>query len=151
MGIKKKTCIAYGIMFLFVLGVFLSLRAFPVQAQEDPEAAIDQFLQAVVQGDSPGAYELCSSGVRRGKTAETFLQSPEITSIFGGMKSWETIGVSGERSIKTVLLKLTNGQGEQKMIGVDCLKMRGSYRVRDFSTTPWVTLAWSSTPLSAVV
>ena len=139
MGIKKKTRVTYGIMFLFVLGVFLSLRAFPAQAQEDPAATVDQFLQAVAQGDSPGAYELCSSGVRRGKTAETFLGSPEITAIFGGLKSWQTIGVSGERSIKTVLVKLANGQGEQRMIGVDCLKMRGSHRVRDFATTPWVS------------
>jgi tetratricopeptide (TPR) repeat protein len=136
---EKKTRIVYGMVFLFVLGGFIGLQAPPTQAQEDPAATVEKFLEAVVQGDSPGAYELCSSGVRRGKTAENFLDSPEITSILGGVKSWETIGVSGKGSIKTVLLKLTNGDGVHRMMGMACLKMRGSYRIRDFSTTPWVT------------
>ncbi len=136
---QKKTRIFHGMMFLFVLAGLLGPPASPARAQEDAAAAAEQFLAAVLRGDSPGAYELCSSGVRRGKTAENFLQSPEITSICGGLKSWETIGVSGEGSITTVIMKLVNGKGAQKMIGIDFLKMRGSYRVRDFSTTPWVT------------
>jgi len=129
----------YGMVLLLVLVGFLVLQTPLARAQEDAAATADKFLEAVRQGDSPGAYELCSSGVRRGKSAEDFLESPEITSIFGGLKSWETIGVSGEGSIKTVLLKLTNGEGAQKMLGMASLKMRGSYRVRDFSTTPWST------------
>ena len=129
----------YGTVLLLVLAGFLVLQNPAARAQDDPAAAVEMFLEAVRQGDSPAAYELCSSGVRRGKTAEDFLESPEITSIFGGLKSWETIGVSGEGSIKTVLMKLTNGEGAQKMLGMASLKMRGSYRVRDFLTTPWVT------------
>ena len=103
---------------------------------------VDQFLQAVVQGDSPSAFELCTSAVRRGKTAEGFLESPDIATIFSGTKSWEIIRVLGEGSIKTVVVKLVNTEGQEKKfrnLGIACLKMRGSYRVRDFTITPWVT------------
>ncbi len=139
MSMEKRIRIVCGMLLIFVLAGFLGLQYPPALAQEEAAATADKFLEAVRQNDSPGAYELCSSGVRRGKTAENFLQSEEIASIFGGLKSWETIGVFGEGSIKTVLLKLTNAEGAQKMLGIDCLKMRGSYRVRDFSTTPWTT------------
>jgi tetratricopeptide (TPR) repeat protein len=139
MNMEKKTRIVHGMILLFLLAGFLVLRSPAVQAQDEPAAAADTFLEAVRRGDSPGAYELCSSGVRRGKTAENFLESPEISSIFSGMTSWETIGVSGKGSIKTVLVKLTNAEGAQRMLGMATLKMRGSYRVRDFSTTPWTT------------
>lgn len=132
-----------GILLLLALlsGFFGAQGSF---AQQENKAAVvaDQFLQAVVRGDSPSAFELCTSGLRRGKTAEGFLQSHKIATIFAGTKSWEMIGVLGEGSIKTVVLKLTNTEGEReklRALGIACLKMRGSYRVRDFSITPWVT------------
>jgi predicted Zn-dependent protease len=113
-------------------------------AQQEDKAALiaDQFLQALVQGDSPTAFELCTSRLRRGKAAKDFLESPEIATIFSGTKSWETIGVLGKGSIKTVVLRLLNIEGEKeklRALGIACLKMRDSYRVRDFSITPWVT------------
>jgi tetratricopeptide (TPR) repeat protein len=111
-------------------------------AQQDDEAAIvvDQFMKTVIQGDSPAAFELCTSGLKRGKTAEDFLSSPEIQKIFSGVREWQIQKVLGRGSIRTVVLKLVNKEGEVeslRALGVACLKMRGSYRVRDFSTTPW--------------
>ncbi len=133
------SCIFKGFLILVLLsGFFGSQRSF-AQQEDKAIAVADQFLKAVVQGDSPGAFELCSSGVRRGKSAENFLESAEIAGIFAGTKSWEIIKVLGKGSIKTVLVKLTNKESEKvRTIGVACLKMRGSYRVRNFSTTPWV-------------
>jgi tetratricopeptide (TPR) repeat protein len=129
------------LILALLMGFFGAKESF---AQQENKAALvaDQFLQAVVQGDSPSAFELCTSGLRRGKTAEDFLESPEIATIFSGTKSWEIIGVLGKGSIKTVVLKLTNTEGANekfRALGIACLKMRGSYRLRDFSITPWVT------------
>jgi tetratricopeptide (TPR) repeat protein len=110
-------------------------------AQQNNEAAtlVNQFLQAVVDGDSPSAFELCTSGVRRGKTAVGFLDSPDIVTIFSGVKSWEVIAVLGEGSIRTVLVKLANTEEKKfRNLGIACLKMGSTYRVRDFSSTPWV-------------
>ena len=133
------SCIFRGFLILGLLsGFFGSQRSF-AQQEDKATAVADQFLKTVVQGDSPGAFELCSSGVQRGKSAENFLESPEIAEIFAGTKSWEIIKVLGKGSIKTVLVKLTNRESEKvRTIGIACLKMRGSYRVRNFSTTPWV-------------
>jgi len=134
-------CIFCGFVILgLLIGFFGSQRSF-AQQENEVAAAVDQFLKAVVQGNSPGAFELCSSGVRRGKSADNFLESPEIAGIFAGTKSWEIIKVLGKGSIKTAVVKLTNRESEKEKVrtlGIACLKMRGSYRIRDFSTTPWV-------------
>lgn len=142
MGKRIGIWIFGGFLVLGILsGFFVAQRSL---AQQNNEAAevVDQFLQAVVQGDSPSAFKLCTSGVRRGKTAEDFLKSPDIATIFSSTKSWEIIRVLGEGSIKTVVLKLVNPEGEEKKfrnLGIACLKMRRSLRVRDFALTPWVT------------
>jgi len=101
----------------------------------------DQFLQAVAQRDSARAFELCSSGLRRGKAPEDFLKSPEIAPVFSGMKSWESLRVLEKGSMVTVILKLMRDEGNEKIraIGMGCLRMSGGYRVRDFSLTPWVS------------
>jgi len=135
------SCIFLGFLILLLLSGFFGSQESFAQQENKVAAVADQFLKAVVQGDSPGAFELCSSGVRRGKSAENFLDSPEITNLFSGTTSWEIISVLGKGSIKTVLVKLTNKESEKekfRTLGIACLKMRGSYRVRNFSTTPWV-------------
>lgn len=129
-------------LILALLMGFFGAKEALAQQENTAMAVADRFLQAVVQGDSPGAFELCTSGLRRGKTAEDFLDSPEIAGIFSGTKSWEIIGVLGKGSIKTVVLKLINTEGAKekfRTLGIASLKMRGSYRIRDFSITPWVT------------
>ncbi|MDH7500697.1 MAG: tetratricopeptide repeat protein [candidate division NC10 bacterium] len=113
------------------------------RAEERHEAATvaDQFLRAVREGDSAGAFELSSSALRRGKTAEDFLRSPEIATPFSGMKSWETVRVVERGSMATAVVKLAGEEGGVRVraIGIGCLKMSGGYRVRDFSLTPWVS------------
>jgi predicted Zn-dependent protease len=127
--------------------ILLLFSGFPVQessAQEDSKAAevANQFLQAVLQGDSPTAFELCSSGLQRGKTPEDFLKSPEISGVFSGMNKWEVLKVAGKGSILTVVLKLMSKRSSEESfsaLGMACLRMRDSYRVRDLSSTPWVS------------
>jgi predicted Zn-dependent protease len=129
-------------LILALLMGFFGAKEALAQQENTAMAVAERFLQAVVQGDSPSAFELCTSRLRRGKTAEDFLGSPEIAGIFSGTKSWEIIGVLGKGSIKTVVLKLINTErANEKLraLGIACLKMRGSYRLRDFSITPWVT------------
>ncbi len=131
-----------GLLVLFLVSIFLGVQGSFAQSENAALGFAEQFLRAVVQGDSPGAFELCSSGLRRGKTAEDFLKSPEIATVFSGTKSWEIIGVSGKDSIKTVVVKLANTEGgtnKFRTLGIACLNIGGSYRVRDFSVTPWVT------------
>ena len=98
-------------LILALLNSFFGAQGSYAQQENKAVAVVDRFLKAVAQGDSPSAFELCTSGLRRGKTAEGFLESPEIATIFSGTKSWEIIGVLGEGSIKTVVLKLINTEG----------------------------------------
>jgi tetratricopeptide (TPR) repeat protein len=129
------------LLLALVISFFWVQESF-AQPENAVQGFAERFLQAVLQGDSPSAFELCSSGLRRGKTAEGFLRSPEIASVFSGMKSWEILGVSGKSSIKTVVVKLTDTGGEKKKfrtLGIAFLQIEGGYRVRDFYLTPWVT------------
>ena len=131
-----------GLLILALVSIFCGVQGSFAQSESEALGFAEQFLRAVVQRDSPSAFELCSSGLRRGKTAERFLQSPEIATVFSGAKSWEIIGVSGKGSIKTVVVKLTNAEGGTnrfRTLGIACLNLGESYRVRDFSITPWVT------------
>lgn len=131
---------ACGFLLLAVFGV-LALPEAWAQAANEAAAVADQFLKAVSQGDSGRAFELCSSGLRRGKTAEDFLKSPEVAPIFSGMKSWETVRVLEKGSAVTVIAKMAGEGGSSKIraIGMGCLKMSSGYRIRDFSLTPWVS------------
>jgi tetratricopeptide (TPR) repeat protein len=134
--------IAGGLILLVLVGIFGGIEESWGQQENPVSGFVNQFLQAVVKGDSAGAFELCSSGLRRGKTAEGFLQSPEIASLFSGAKSWEIIGVSGKDSMRTAIVRLTGTEGGTKKfrtLGIVCLNLGDSYRVRDFSLTPWVT------------
>ena len=136
------SCVVSGLLILALVSLFWGLQGSFAQSENAVQEFAEQFLRAVVKGDSPGAFELCSSGLRRGKTAEGFLQSPEIASVFSGAKSWEIIGVSGKDSIKTVIVKLTNTEGgtnKFRTLGIACLYVGDNYRVRDFSITPLVT------------
>jgi tetratricopeptide (TPR) repeat protein len=131
-----------GFLILALVSIFWGVQGSFAQSENAALEFTERFLRTVVKGDSPGAFELCSSGLRRGKTAEGFLKSPEIATVFSGAKSWEIIGVSGKDSIKTVVVKLTNAEGEKnkfRTLGIACLNLGDSYRVRDFSITPWVT------------
>ena len=142
MGKRIDIWVVRACLLLALVSGFFGAQGSFAQQQNEAAAVADQFVQAVVQGNSSSAFELCTSGLRRGKTAEDFVGSPQIATIFSGTKSWGIIGVLGEGSIKTVVVKLANTEGEEKerrTIGIACLKMRGSYRVRDFSITPWVT------------
>jgi tetratricopeptide (TPR) repeat protein len=141
---RKKFCA----LFLGGLLVMLSGVGFPVgdkafaQAQDGVATVVEEFLQAVMKGDSAKAFDLCSSGLKRGKKADTFLESPEITDTFSGLKSWEILKVGGKGSIQKVVLNLKGMQGGQEMLSpllVECLKMRDSYRLRSLSPTPWVS------------
>ena len=129
---------------LSLLGIMIALSAsqkLRAESSQDASAVANQFLQAVSQGDSTRAFELCSSGLRRGKTAEDFLKSPEIADTFSGMKSWETVQVLEKGSTLTILVKLLRGEGNEGMraIGIGCLKTSGGFRIRDFSLSPWVS------------
>jgi tetratricopeptide (TPR) repeat protein len=128
-----------GFLVLVILCGFFGPGGLAGQQNDEAATLVNQFLQAVVDGDSPSAFELCTSGVRRGKTAAGFLDSPDIVTIFSGVKSWEIIAALGEGSIRTVLVKLTNTEEKKfRNLGIACLKMGSTYRVRDFSNTPWV-------------
>lgn len=130
-----------GLLILALVSIFWGVQGSFAQSEKTALEFTEQFLRALVKGDSPGAFELCSSGLRRGKTAEGFLQSPEIATVFSGTKSWEVIGVSGKDSIKTVIVKLTSSEGGAnrfRTLGIACLNLGDSYRIRDFSITPWV-------------
>ncbi len=140
----KRICVWFvgGFLIFCMLSGFFGTQGSLAQQDNKAVAVVDQFLQAVVQRDSPSAFKLCTSGVRRGKTPEGFLESPDIATIFSGTTSWEIIRVLGEGSIRTVLLKLMNTEGEEEKfrnLGIASLKMRGSFRVRDFAVTPWVS------------
>jgi tetratricopeptide (TPR) repeat protein len=141
LGMGKGTSIWAGALLFFGLltGVFGLQDSWAEQAS-DAAAVSNQFVQAVSQGDSARAFELCSSGLKRGRTAEDFLKSPEIATVFAGMKSWETVQAVEKGSTVTVLLKLTRAEGNEKIraIGIVLLKVSGGYKVRDFSLTPWV-------------
>ena len=131
-----------GLLIFALVTIFWGVQGSFAQSEKAALECSEKFLRAVVKGDSPAAFELCSSGLRRGKTPEGFLQSPEIATVFSGTKSWEIIGVSGKDSIKTVIVKLTNTEGgtnKFRTLGIACLNLGDSYRVRDFSITPWVT------------
>lgn len=131
-----------GLLIFALVSIFWGVQGSFAQSEKAAQEFTERFLRAVVKGDSPGAFELCSSGLRRGKTADGFLQSPEIATVFSGTKSWEIIGVSGKDSIKTTIVKLTNTEGgtnKFRTLGIGCLYIGDSYRVRDFSITPWVT------------
>lgn len=138
----KSTFVWAGGLLLFfgLLAGVLGLQSPRAEQASDAEAVAKQFLQAVSQGNSAGAFELCSSGLKRGKTAEDFLKSPEIVPIFAGMKSWETIQSIEKGSTTTIVLKLNRAEGVEKLraIGISLLKVSSGYRVRDFSLTPWV-------------
>lgn len=140
---RKRPSIWMGAGFV-LLAILLSLtwiQESGAQSSPDAKAVVDQFLQAVSQGDSARAFELSSSGMRRGKTAENFLKSAEITHLFSGMKSWETIQALEKGSTTSVLVKMMREEGNDKFraMGIGCLKISGEYRVRDFSITPWVS------------
>jgi len=128
------------LVFLGLLAGVLGLQSSGAEQGSDAAAVANQFLQAVSQGNSAGAFDLCSSGLKRGKTAEDFLKSPEIAPIFAGMKSWETVQSIEKGSTVTVVLKLNRTEGNEKLgaIGMGLLKVSSGYRVRDFSLTPWV-------------
>jgi tetratricopeptide (TPR) repeat protein len=128
------------LLFLGLLAGVLGLQSSGAEQGSDAAAVANQFLQAVSQGNSAGAFELCSSGLKRGKTAEDFLKSPEIAPIFAGMKSWETVQSIEKGSMVTIVLKLNRTEGNEKLgaIGMGLLKVSSGYRVRDFSLTPWV-------------
>ena len=128
------------LVFLGLLAGVLGLQSSWAEQGSDAAAVANQFLQAVSQGNSAGAFDLCSSGLKRGKTAEDFLKSPEIAPIFAGMKSWETVQSIEKGSTVTVVLKLNRTEGNEKLgaIGMGLLKVSSGYRVRDFSLTPWV-------------
>jgi len=139
----KSTSIWAGGLLLFcglLAGVF-GLQSSRAEQGSDAAAVANQFVQAVSQGDSAGSFELCSSGLKRGKTAEDFLKSPEIAPIFAGMKSWETVQVVEKGSMGTVIMKLNRAEGNEKFraIGIVLLKVSSGYRVRNFSLTPWVS------------
>jgi tetratricopeptide (TPR) repeat protein len=139
-GINMR--IAGGLLLLVLVSILGGIQESFAQQENAVQGFANLFLQAVVKGDSPSAFELCSAGLRRGKTAEGFLESPEIATVFSGMKSWEIIGVSGKGSTKTVVVKLANtdgGKNQFRTLGIACLMIGDSYRVRDFSITPWVT------------
>lgn len=139
---RRKICMgaACGFLILAALSLFRPHYSWAAEGHE-AAAVADQFLRAVREGDSARALELSSSGLRRGKTAENFLQSPEIATPFSGMKSWEMVRVVEKGSMATAVVKLMgDGGGERvRAIGIGCLKMSGGYRVRDFSLTPWVS------------
>ena len=80
---RRKRCMgaAFGFLLVAVFWVFAWPGAW-AQTANEATAVADQFLKAVSQGDSGRAFELCSSGLRRGKTAEDFIKSPEIAPIF---------------------------------------------------------------------
>ena len=128
------------LLFLGLLAGVIGLQGSWAEQGSDAAAVADQFLQAVSQGDSARAFELCSSGLKRGKTAEDFLKSPEIATVFAGMKSWEMVQAVEKGSMVTALLKLTRAEGNEKLraIGIGLMKVGGGYKVRDFSLTPWV-------------
>ena len=71
----KSTFIWAGGLLLFfgLLAGVLGLQSSRAEQASDAAAVANQFLQAVSQGNSAGAFELCSSGLKRGKTAEDFL------------------------------------------------------------------------------
>jgi len=141
MGKRIGIWIFGGFLVAGILSGFFGTQGSLAQQNNKAATLANQFLEAVVQGDSPSAFRLCTSGVRRGKTAEDFLKSPDIATIFSGTKSWEIIRVLGEGSIRTVVVKLVSmeGEGEKlRNLGIACLKMSGSLRVRDFAVTPWV-------------
>ena len=134
--------LAVGFLCLVPLNGFLLSSGALAQVEHEAAQVVDQFLQAVVQGDSVIAYDLCTSGLKRGKTAEDFLSSPDTRDIFSGITSWEVLKVLGEGSIVTAVVKLVNAGGEKeslRALGMKCLKMKGSYRIRDFSPTPWAS------------
>lgn len=138
----KSTFVWAGGLLLFfgLLAGVLGLQSSWAEQGSDAAAVANQFLQAVSQGNSAGAFELCSSGLKRGKTGEDFLKSPDIAPIFAGMKSWETVQSIEKGSTVTIVLKLNRTEGNEKLraIGIGLLKMGSGYRVRDFSLTPWV-------------
>jgi len=140
MGRRTFRWAGAGLLLLAILMGLFGLQASRAEQGSDPAAVANQFLQAVVQGDSAKAFELSSSGLKRGKTADEFLKSPEISTIFSGTKSWETIQVLEKGSIVSVIVKLMRDEGNEKIraLGIGCLKMSAGYRVRDFSLTPWV-------------
>jgi tetratricopeptide (TPR) repeat protein len=141
-GMGKGTSIwAGGLIFFGLLAGIFGLQDSWAEQASDAAAVANQFVQTVSQGDSAHAFELCSSGLKRGRTAEDFLQSPEIATVFAGMKSWETVQAVEKGSAATVLLKLARAEGNEKIraIGIVLLKVSGGYKVRDFSLTPWVT------------
>ena len=140
MGRRTFRWAGAGLLLLAILMGLFGLQASRAEQGSDPAAAANQFLQAVVQGDSAKAFELSSSGLKRGETADEFLKSPEISTIFSGTKSWETIQVLEKGSIVSVIVKLMRDEGNEKIraLGIGCLKMSAGYRVRDFSLTPWV-------------
>jgi len=140
MGRRTFRWAGAGLLLLAILMGLFGLQASRAEQGSDPAAVANQFLQAVVQGDSGKAFELSSSGLKRGKTADEFLKSPEISTIFSGTKSWETIQVLEKGSIVSVIVKLMRDEGNEKIraLGIGCLKMSAGYRVRDFSLTPWV-------------
>ncbi len=139
---RKNTFVWTGGLLLFfgLLAGVLGPQSSGAEQGSDAAAVANQFLQAVSQGNSSGAFELCSSGLKRGKTAEDFLKSPEIAPIFAGMKSWETVQSIEKGSTVTIVLKLNRTEGNEKLgaIGMGLLKVSSGYRVRDFSLTPWV-------------
>ena len=139
---RKRTSIWAGGLLLFfglVAGVWNLQSCWAEEGSSAAEVA-NQFIQAVGQGDSARAFDLCSSGLKRGKTAEDFLKSPEIAPIFANMKSWETVQAVEKGSMVTVIMKLSRAEGNEKLraIGIVLLKVGSGYRVRDFSLTPWV-------------
>ena len=140
MGRRTFRWAGAGLLVLAILMGLFGLQASRAEQGSDPAAVANQFLQAVVQGDSAKAFELSSSGLKRGKTADEFLKSSEISTIFSGTKSWETIQVLEKGSIVSVIVKLMRDEGNEKIraLGIGCLKMSAGYRVRDFSLTPWV-------------
>ena len=140
MGRRTFRWAGAGLLLLAILMGLFGLQASRAEQGSDPAAVANQFLQAVVQGDSGKAFELSSSGLKRGKTADEFLKSPEISTIFSGTKSWETIQVLEKGSIVSVIVKLMRDEGNEKIraLGIGCLKMSAGYRVRDFFLTPWV-------------
>jgi tetratricopeptide (TPR) repeat protein len=123
--------IAGGLLLLILVVILGGIQESFAQQENAVQGFANQFLQAVVKGDSPSAFELCSAGLRRGQTAEGFLESPEIATVFSGRKSWETVVVK--------LANTDGGKNQFRTLGIACLMIGDSYRVRDFSITPWVT------------